>query len=320
MRTMFLFYLRYPRIHCVVYTGDIDASGPEILQKAVQRFNITIKPVEFIFLHRRSLVEASSYPYFTLLGQSLGSMVLGWEAMMKFVPDVYIDTMGYAFTMPLFKLLAGVSTMSYVHYPTISTDMLQKVADRTQAHNNASFISQSAILSWGKLQYYKMFAWLYGVMGRRSDKIFVNSTWTCNHIKQLWKAPDRTFIVYPPCDVSEFRKILLTKSSASKTIISIAQFRPEKDHQLQVRSFYKFLNSQADKDYKLLLVGSCRNEGDSSRVRELQLLCNKLNLEENVEFKLNVSFEDLKKLMSTSAIGIHTMWNEHFGIGAYSFR
>ena len=55
----------------------------------------------------------------TLLGQSLGSVWLGYEALNTLVPDVYLDTMGYAFTFPLFKMLAGCKVGAYVHYPTI---------------------------------------------------------------------------------------------------------------------------------------------------------------------------------------------------------
>ena len=53
-------------------------------------FTCTILPcqVEFVYLQRRGWVEASKYPYFTLLGQSLGSLFLGWEALMAFVPDL----------------------------------------------------------------------------------------------------------------------------------------------------------------------------------------------------------------------------------------
>ena len=32
-------------------------------------------------------------------------------------------------------------------------------------------------------------------------------------------------------------------------------------------------------------------------------------------FRLNVSFADLKRIISEATIGLHTMWNEHFGIG-----
>lgn len=115
----------------VVYTGDQGVTGEQILAGARQRFNIILpRPIQFVFLKHRMLVEASLYPHFTLLGQSVGSIFLGWEALTEFVPDLYIDSMGYAFTLPVFRYLGGCRVGSYVHYPTISTDMLSVVRDR----------------------------------------------------------------------------------------------------------------------------------------------------------------------------------------------
>ena len=56
------------------------------------RFDITLAPhsLHFVFLESRWLVEDRAWPRFTLLGQSLGSMYLAWEALSKFVPDLYI--------------------------------------------------------------------------------------------------------------------------------------------------------------------------------------------------------------------------------------
>ncbi|KAK6173177.1 hypothetical protein SNE40_016681 [Patella caerulea] len=312
---------RYPHVRCVVYTGDTDAEPSEILNRANQRFNINLpKGITFVYLKKREMVEANRYPYFTLLGQSLGSVVLGWEAMLSFVPDVYIDTMGYAFTLPLFRFLGGCRVGCYVHYPTISTDMLEKVTQRKESYNNAGFISKSMVLSHTKLLYYKLFAYLYGVAGKRSDVIMVNSTWTYNHIKYLWQADYKTGIVYPPCDVSEFLTISPQAKSSSSclNIISVGQFRPEKDHPLQIRSFGKFVQNLSSNDrnqYKLLLVGSCRNQDDTDRVQNLKELAEEMGVQDNVEFHLNVSFTELKRLLSTSTIGLHSMWNEHFGIG-----
>ena len=93
----------------MIYTGDVDASREQILQRARQRFNISLPrdgpdEIHFAFLRRRQWVEASRYPVLTLLGQSLGSVVLGWEALLTCIPDVFFDSMGYAFTLPLFRL------------------------------------------------------------------------------------------------------------------------------------------------------------------------------------------------------------------------
>ena len=84
-------------------------------------------------------------------------VLIGWEAIMKLCPDVYIDTSGYAFTLPLFKILGSSQVGCYIHYPTISTDMLTQVKSRTSTYNNNSRISNSWALSYLKLQYYKVF-------------------------------------------------------------------------------------------------------------------------------------------------------------------
>ena len=41
------------------------------------------------------------WPQFTLLGQSLGSMYLAWEAMSKLIPDLYIGEIQLALPMKL---------------------------------------------------------------------------------------------------------------------------------------------------------------------------------------------------------------------------
>lgn len=310
---------RYPNVRCVVYTGDTDAKAEDILSRAAQRFNIEIeKPVEFVYLRSRFLVEARVYPFLTLLGQSLGSVVLGMEALSHFVPTVYLDTMGYAFTMPVFRYLGGCRVGCYVHYPTISTDMLERVTQRVSAHNNSRLIAQSPLLSWCKLGYYNVFAALYGFAGRCSVVTMVNSSWTEGHINHIWKMPLGTFRVYPPCDVSAFEDIPLETDKKDKVIVSVAQFRPEKDHRLQIQSLRQFLDLLPEEErsgVRLVLVGSCRNQEDEHRVAELQDLAAQLRVGDNVEFKLNVSFQELKKQLAAATVGIHTMWNEHFGIG-----
>jgi len=311
-------------VRCVIYTGDTDVTGEQILSRVRQRFNIILpRPdrqfIDFVFLHRRHWVEADRYAHFTLLGQSLGSLVLGFEALTKCVPDLYIDTMGYAFTLPLFRYLGGCRIACYVHYPTISTDMLKQVASRTESYNNAAFISKNRVFSRIKVLYYHFFAFLYGIMGNRSDVVMVNSTWTFNHIRALWQATDRTHIVYPPCDTSEFLQLPLDGATGKTKhcIVSVAQFRPEKDHALQLIAFEKFLSGLPDSErhrYHLELVGSCRDASDAARVEHLRDLCEQLAIVESVEFKINVSFAELKDCLAGATVGLHTMWNEHFGI------
>uniref|UniRef100_A0A3P9JF84 GDP-Man:Man(3)GlcNAc(2)-PP-Dol alpha-1,2-mannosyltransferase n=1 Tax=Oryzias latipes TaxID=8090 RepID=A0A3P9JF84_ORYLA len=316
---------RYEDINVVVYTGDLGVSGRLILEGARRRFNIALpRPVHFVFLQHRLLVEPGLFPHFTLLGQSVGSIFLGWEALMEFVPDLYIDSMGYAFTLPLFRYLGGCHVGTYLHYPTVSTDMLSVVRERNPRFNNPDYISNSLFLSAFKVVYYFLFALLYGMAGSCSDLTMVNSSWTLNHILSLWRSPNRTCLVYPPCDVGAFLDIPLEEEDGgggkSHSLVSVGQFRPEKDHQLQIRAFKKVLDRRraavgGEEALKLVLIGGCRNQEDEERVLMLRGLCQELGVGDRVEFKLNISFEELKKEIGEATIGLHTMWNEHFGIG-----
>ena len=80
---------QFPNAHIAVYTGDF-ISAEDLLQNAFQKFNVKIQHnnIKFITLTKRSWVEAARYPHFTLLGQSLGSLILGTEAILKLVPGI----------------------------------------------------------------------------------------------------------------------------------------------------------------------------------------------------------------------------------------
>uniref|UniRef100_A0A1B0CM92 ALG11 mannosyltransferase N-terminal domain-containing protein n=1 Tax=Lutzomyia longipalpis TaxID=7200 RepID=A0A1B0CM92_LUTLO len=207
---------KYPACKIIIYTGDIGVTPRDILKKAKNTFNVSVqeKDVEFVYLYRRKWVEAARYPHFTLLGQSLGSMWMGLEAAWKFPPDIFIDTMGYAFTFPIFRFLVGASVSGYVHYPTISSDMLRRVKMRTMAHNNKNYI------------------------------------------------PLKTHRVYPPCDVEDLKKISPLGNDAERiTIMSVGQFRPEKDHPLQLQAMYELRSLLVNDEplwnrLRLIIVGS----------------------------------------------------------------
>ncbi|KAL0280788.1 UNVERIFIED_CONTAM: hypothetical protein PYX00_001979 [Menopon gallinae] len=314
---------KYPDTKLVIYTGDIEYSPSQILQKVKQRFNIVLpSKVDFIYLTQRKWIEASMYPCFTLLGQSFGSVWLGIEALLAYCPDVYLDTMGYAFTYPLFKYIGQCKVASYTHYPTITSDMLRRVSGRVVSYNNRRSVANSPFLTAGKLIYYQIFAWMYGLVGRCADVVMVNSTWTEEHINELWRRPLSTHRVYPPCSVDDLKSIPrpcteIVQNDLIK-IISIGQFRPEKNHPLQLRAMYELRQLIPEHVWdrvRLVLIGACRNEEDRNRVTDMEDLCKHLSLEDNVIFRLNVPYEEMKKELTEATIGLHAMWNEHFGIG-----
>lgn len=132
--------------------------------------------------------------------------------------------------------------------------MLQKVREQRPSYNNTSLITSSVSVSQIKLLYYQLFAWAYGRVGRSADTVLVNSTWTRRHIQDLWGFPAvdnpaasrRLQRVFPPCNTSALQSIPLerplvyTESTdmdlGNKIVmLSIGQFRPEKDHFLQLK-------------------------------------------------------------------------------------
>ncbi|KAK1220674.1 asparagine-linked glycosylation protein [Marasmius sp. AFHP31] len=338
-----------PDVVSVVYSGDIDATKEEILDKVKARFDIPLDPTKiiFVFLQGRILVEDSTWPFFTLLGQSLGSMALVWEAMNKLIPDLYIDTMGYAFTFHVVKWVARIPVGAYVHYPTISMDMLKRVQSRQRGHTNSGAISSSFILSSAKLIYYRLFMYYYSLSLRSALFIMANSSWTKNHVDSVLRHSDPIVdffhlvnpplfalrylasqndkpvrsarIVYPPCDTREMAKFTL--NDRERVIVSIAQFRPEKDHATQIYALHELIKSHSElrETVKLVMIGGSRNDQDASRVNDLRRLAKELKLEDRVEFLVNAPYPDMLARLSKASIGMNTMVDEHFGINVVEY-
>ncbi|KAF5393470.1 hypothetical protein D9757_000670 [Collybiopsis confluens] len=332
----------------VVYTGDIDATKDEIIFKVKARFDITLDPksLAFVFLSSRKFVEDSTWPRFTLLGQSIGSMYLAGEAMLKLIPDLFIDTMGYAFTFHVVTVLADIPIGAYVHYPTISVNMLNRVKSQKASHNNSGRISSSLLLSQAKLLYYRIFLHYYSSSLRKAAFIMVNSSWTQNHInaalghsdilldalhyafpltwllRSKYKSATYASIVYPPCDTREISKFSL--NGRDRVVLSLAQFRPEKDHPMQIRALHKLLldhpqYGDSEHPLKLVMIGGCRNLEDEARVNGLRSLAKDLGVENHVEFLVSAPYSIMLSRLSTASVGLHTMLDEHFGINIVEF-
>ena len=277
------------------------------------RFSITLDPdrVIFIYLSTRRYVAASTWPHFTLLGQSLGSLVLAWDAFSLLVPDIYVDTMGYAFTIAFAKLLFNIPTGAYVHYPTISTDMLESLPSGTTD-------TRTQI----KRQYWQLFATLYMGCGKYVDRVMVNSSWTASHIRALWRHPNVS-VVFPPCAVTELQQKIPASDDKprEKVLLCIAQFRPEKNHKLLIDAFARFYKqTKAHKDAKLVLVGSVRHSEDATRVYDLRLQAREVGVKNQVVFVTDAPWADVLKWLRIAWVGVNAMWNEHFGIGVVEYQ
>lgn len=130
--------------------------------------------------------------------------------------------------------------------------------------------------------YYRIFAKVYGFCGSYAAVVMVNSTWTKGHIDELWHT--KSEIVYPPCDTERLN--VLTLKGRKPMIVSVAQFRPEKDHSLQLKSLAKMVEKYPQTKsmgIELVLVGSSRNEGDANRIDKLRKEATELGIEVSEE-------------------------------------
>lgn len=297
-----------------------------MLKRVKDRFSIPLDSTRIIFIYisHRRLVSPTLYPHFTLLMQSLGSIPLTYSALSLLVPDIFIDTMGYPFSYPFVKLLFGnkrVPVGAYVHYPTISTDMLDSLPSE-----DTSFKMKV------KRDYWKMFALMYRACGSSVDVVMTNSSWTARHIRSLWlkqttseDSQGGVKIVFPPCSVSEITSAIpITPTPRQPYILSIAQFRPEKRIDLIIKSFSHFLKNLPAKSplksaARLILLGSVRDDDDAKRVYELRLLAHEEGVKDQIEFVLNAPWGEVLGWLGKSWVGVNAMWNEHFGIGVVEY-
>lgn len=327
---------RWPKAICVVYTGDHDATKSTILERVKHRFNIELHPptVVFVYIETRDWVLSTTWPHFTLLGQSLGSLIMAYDAFCLVVPDILIDTMGYSFTLALCNcLFPKIPTGAYVHYPTISTDMLSSLDADIGKGVNAG--TGKGLKGFAKRQYWNAYAFLYGQSGRNVDVVMTNSSWTQAHVQSLWglkrtkrRKPHAVEVVYPPVAVDEIEERIHLEGpkvvQRQKVLLYVAQFRPEKNHDLILRSFAKMTHSPkqavAACDARLVLIGSVRDSKDEKMVYQLRLLAHELKIEDYVQFICDASWDEVLDWLGKSWVGVNGMWNEHFGIGVVEYQ
>jgi alpha-1,2-mannosyltransferase len=162
--------------------------------------------------------------------------------------------------------------------------------------------------------------------------VAVNSSWTKGHIAALWGREPA--VVYPPCDTAALREMPLAKSGkgakgkgtsagvgggdgAAAYVLSVGQFRPEKDHPLQLRAWAAVKKSAAAAEAeatskmktktkagaaaaaaramrvlaaRLKIVGGCRGAADQARLAGLRALATELGVDDSVVgglYKLN---------------------------------
>jgi alpha-1,2-mannosyltransferase len=269
------------------------------------------------------LIVGSSYKFLSMIFQALGSVILTVMAFQQLTPDVFIDTIGVPFTYSFVYGFLDIPISSYIHYPAVSRDMLKAA---TNIGGLYGFI---------KYWYWWSLLKLYAFNILWVDLTLYNSTWTAENVLSSlgWLGgqidmEDR--ILYPPCvnyDDTNFDAVspeALVSNEREKSIVYLAQFRPEKRHFLLVKHYKEYLTQLKKTDIKtphrLIFIGSVRSGKDEEYIGTLADLIEELEIpKELIQFKLNASTEFVNKTLQTSDFGINCMWKEHFGIAIVEY-
>lgn len=322
---------RFPSAQLVLYSIWV-GRGPQTAMEDAKRsanrhFGIDLTHVKFDVVDISDiahLVESSRYPRMTLVLQALGGIALGLRAYVRQPTDIFIDTANITFALVGPHFL-NARTMAYVHYPTISTDMLTTVFRReTGVHNNEA-TSQSAVRTIVKLIYYHLFAIFYAVASWFIDDAVANSSWTAAHLRKIWRR--EVDVIFPPCkvdlaiqcdekmnDVASSGIQSYINSDAKRedgVIVSVGQFRPEKRHHEQLEIMQRVIAQVPD--VKLVMIGGARDDRDRQRATDIRDRVALMRIP--AEVRLNAVREDLATCLAHASVGLHTMRFEHFGIG-----
>jgi alpha-1,2-mannosyltransferase len=78
------------------------------------------------------------WPFMTLLFQMVLPMVYTIVCLIKYPPDIFYDTTGYAFSFLSVKLFSpGTKCYAYVHYPFICNEMIDSVKGQRSGFHNS---------------------------------------------------------------------------------------------------------------------------------------------------------------------------------------
>jgi len=174
--------------------------------------------------------------------------------------------------------------ISYIHYPTIAPGYSGGIIYRT---------------------YHLLVKNFSRLLEGTPKLVLTNSSWTANKVITYYpRLIGRVFTLYPPVDVEYFNEAF--SKGRDELVITVSRFTPEKNlgEVLKV--------AKALRNYNFLLVGSAGKYSEPI-IKYLRTRIESENLD-NVELKMNVPRDELRKLLSRAKYYLHPPFPEHFGI------
>ena len=306
------------RLKLLIYAANNKVGVEQILKNLRERFGIefhkknsNLIDIELVRLYSYELLKPKNY--LTMLLQILGQIIYAFEIILTSPSDLYIDSTGLPFSYSILNILGQGRVTAYVHYPFISRDMIRDIENNVAGVHSRGILSKFKLFRYFKIIYYKIILFLYQFNGKYSEFSHCNSSWTYDHIVRTWGEANKK-LLYPPCATKLYAPEKMMIDRKTNSIVSFAQFRPEKNHKLQIEIFKRVKENYQIPNLHMYILGSIRGEDDQRLFDELNYIVKSYCLENDITFKKNLKTEEVKEIFSIAKIGIHTMKDEHFGI------
>lgn len=271
-------------------------------------------------LRTAALVQPRRFPIASLLLEVLASFIVAAEGLIRacslFLQHsiaervCFVDTFGCACAYPLARYVFKASVLAYVHYPAVRLDMREHVHVLRKLYINFLLL-------------------LYATGIASAHAVACNSTWTRNELSKVLslrpKQSPNLRIVYPPVDARSLWQCQLSRAYEQQLVVSIGQFRPEKEHLTQLHIWAATLQSLASSQAsqvaqpKLIIIGGCRNVEDRERAYRVEAEANRLGIRGSVDMYIDSDQHTVDSILQKAAAGLHTMKHEHFGIAVVEF-
>jgi glycosyltransferase involved in cell wall biosynthesis len=189
----------------------------------------------------------------------------------------------------------GRRGIQYVHYPTY---LRPRPAVDYRWYHRSRFLLES---------YYQMSDRVAGFSFERLQKnlTLANSDWTGGKVKRLLGIDART--VHPP--VVGFPLAAMAWSDRRRAFLSIGRISPEKEYERSIRILARV--RERVPDITLTIVGTWDRH---ARRYLTQLRQQAEALGPWIQFRQNLSRDEMQALMASHRYGIHAMREEHFGM------
>ncbi|OII72127.1 glycosyl transferase [Cryptosporidium ubiquitum] len=314
----------------VVIYSSCGLNKVEIVKKVEEIFMIPLNSPEFI--DRITIAELKlgfllKLDFLKLWSVNIAAVIVSLEGLLFSwpFPKVFVETAGFPFSLISARILPTTKHIStYIHYPQVRKEIIENEKRKN-------------ILRYF---YLKLFSFVYKFSIGLANKIVVNSNWTFGMLSELWgRNSVEMSVCYPPINMNYYS---LNKPVDPKLrrniIVSLSQFRAEKNHFVQIKIFSGILKRireikdmagkeekvKFEKIYKELKFKMCGTSQDTNPkyieyLKSLRQMAIDEKLEDKLELIINSSSSELQNIMNTSRFAIHTMEDEHFGICVAEF-